>query len=92
MAPGGAGTTWVAIAAAGAVVDDHRLRPAFAQALRDEARDVVGGAAGDEWDEQIDLLLRIVLFRQILCRDRRRRDHRNPESRHEGVGAHARFL
>ena len=50
-----------AAAGAGTIVDDHGLRPALGEALRHQARDVVGGAARDERNHQLDLLRRIIL-------------------------------
>ena len=67
-------------AAARTIVDDGRLPPAIGQPLRDEPRDRVGGAAGDERHHQLDLPARIGLRGGGTCgedcsRQRSRRAH-----------------
>ena len=64
-------------AGAGAIVDDHGLPPALGEPLRDQARDVVGGAARHERNDQLDLLGRIGLRRSRCSDDKDARDNKS---------------
>jgi hypothetical protein len=55
-------------APARAIVDNHGLAPTLAETLRHQPGDVVGGAAGDERNHELDRLSRIVLRRARRAR------------------------
>ena len=48
-------------ARASAILDDHRLPQLFAQPWRDDAGDHVDATAGDEWHDDLECLIGIIL-------------------------------
>ncbi len=67
----------IGAAGAGTIVDDHGLRPALGEPLRDQPRDIVGGAAGHERNDELDLLGRIGLRRSRCGDDKDARDNKS---------------